>query len=518
MTRHLRRSSFALCTSIFLSLSGIGQTVVTDADVTRQAENTPPTDNWVLYTRAGTPPTAGVFVNGPGNPPLGCGSLQLTTVTGGEKVFLFNYDHVGEKLSEINSISYWTYRTAGNAQQVAALNVQIDKNGGTLQPGDFATLVFEPVYNTSQGAVVSGQWQQWIATGSGIWWSTQPINGQCAGATSTCDKTWAEIVTNNPDATILAVGINQGSGNPGLVSSVDAFTFDDVIYNFEPSADSDGDGQGDNCDTDDDGDGIPDANDNCPTIANPDQTDTDSDGQGNACDTDDDNDGVADGSDNCPLVANINQANNDNDALGDACDADDDNDGVPDANDNCPLAPNANQLDTDGDGQGNSCDNDDDGDGVIDAEDCDPLDKKNDKVLICHKGQTLCVAQNAVNAHLKHGDVVGPCSSTVAARTIKPAESVIINPEQFSLLGSPNPARGMIKLQYTIPADSRVNIKVYDLMGKEVGSLYSGNRTTGTYNIEYNTEKLNTGVYYCRMIATAEGKDHIETMKFIKVE
>ena len=32
------------------------------------------------------------------------------------------------------------------------------------------------------------------------------------------------------------------------------------------------------------------------------------------------------------------------------------------------------------------------------------------KVKICHKGQTLEVAQSAVQAHLNHGDVIGPCN------------------------------------------------------------------------------------------------------------
>ncbi|RPI65452.1 MAG: hypothetical protein EHM43_12760, partial [Ignavibacteriae bacterium] len=84
-------------------------------------------------------------------------------------------------------------------------------------------------------------------------------------------------------------------------------------------------------------------------------------------DTDADDDGVDDAVDNCPSVANADQTNTDGDSYGNACDADDDNDGVADASDNCPLTANANQTDTDNDGIGNVCDTDDDGDGVADA-------------------------------------------------------------------------------------------------------------------------------------------------------
>ncbi len=56
-----------------------------------------------------------------------------------------------------------------------------------------------------------------------------------------------------------------------------------------------------NIDSDDDG--VLDDDDNCPAIANDDQTDTDSDGDGDACDSDDDNDGVADADDVYPLDA-----------------------------------------------------------------------------------------------------------------------------------------------------------------------------------------------------------------------
>ena len=91
--------------------------------------------------------------------------------------------------------------------------------------------------------------------------------------------------------------------------------------------------------TDADGDGIPDDVDNCPAIANADQTDTDGDGTGDACDSDDDGDGVADDADNCPLTANADQLDTDSDGQGNACDSDDDGDGDPDTTDCAPLDP-----------------------------------------------------------------------------------------------------------------------------------------------------------------------------------
>ncbi|MEM1260119.1 MAG: thrombospondin type 3 repeat-containing protein [Bacteroidota bacterium] len=101
-------------------------------------------------------------------------------------------------------------------------------------------------------------------------------------------------------------------------------------------------------DNDDDDDGILDINDNCPLLANVDQTDTDGDGEGDTCDLDDDNDGIADVIDICPLVPNPGQEDFDGDGIGNVCDDDVDGDGVPNAFDLCPETPLDAVVDVDG--------------------------------------------------------------------------------------------------------------------------------------------------------------------------
>ncbi len=104
---------------------------------------------------------------------------------------------------------------------------------------------------------------------------------------------------------------------------------------------------------DSDGDGLPNYNDNCPFVSNPDQNDSDGDGVGDVCD-------------NCLLISNPDQADGDDDNMGNACDncptvsnpdqADGDSDGVGNVCDNCPLISNPDQADSDSDGVGNVCD------------------------------------------------------------------------------------------------------------------------------------------------------------------
>jgi hypothetical protein len=223
-----------------LTLAAGNNTVtVGESDIARETENATPTRSWVLYTRTGN--ETGAFVTGPATPPLGSGSLHLVTPTASEKVTLFNYDHIGTALADIQGISYSTYKAASAGVQFPSINIQVDVNGGSLGSGEFRTFVWEP-YQQSGFVDATGVWQSRdaIASGNGVWWSTEgsPPGDGSRGCGQSTPCTWTAILAAFPGATIVGgFGINQGSGNGGLDASVDALRIayggNSVTYNFE---------------------------------------------------------------------------------------------------------------------------------------------------------------------------------------------------------------------------------------------------------------------------------------------
>ena len=194
--------------------------------------------------------------------------------------------------------------------------------------------------------------------------SGDPHDNPCTGGqTSGCDDNCPDV--GNPSQADLD---EDGTGN---ICDPDFDTDDDGIPN-------DGDNSGDPHDNPCANNQTEQCDDNCPNVANPDQTDTDEDGTGDACesgtDSDSDNDGILDTDDNCPDTPNPEQTDTDTNGVGDSCeDTDDDgiyddgdNSGDPydnpctggeteDCDDNCLETENSDQADEDGDGSGDVC-------------------------------------------------------------------------------------------------------------------------------------------------------------------
>lgn len=222
--------------------AAVGTTVVKAVDVTAAA---PPVTDKTWYeadTRSGGDNS---FVSGPGTAPLGSGSLRQTTDSaiggsGNAKVQLFNYAAFGTDLDLLDTLTFQGYRSSASTTGAAphlSLNVAVYANGGT---SGFTTLVYEPVYQAGgAGAITNDTWQAWDAlqSGAGIWWSTQPITGVCANA---CYVPWTTITSNNPNAAIIGIAFNVGSGITGQFTGyADALTVGiggaTTTFDFEPT-------------------------------------------------------------------------------------------------------------------------------------------------------------------------------------------------------------------------------------------------------------------------------------------
>ncbi|MEE9432316.1 MAG: PQQ-dependent sugar dehydrogenase, partial [Melioribacteraceae bacterium] len=83
-----------------------------------------------------------------------------------------------------------------------------------------------------------------------------------------------------------------------------------------------------------------------------------------------------------------------------------------------------------------------------------------------------------------------------------------ITPSNFELLQNyPNPFNPSTNIKYTIPVETThklslpVQLKIYDLLGKNIATLVEQNKTSGNYTIEFDASSLTSGIYFYRIIA-----------------
>lgn len=88
------------------------------------------------------------------------------------------------------------------------------------------------------------------------------------------------------------------------------------------------------------------------------------------------------------------------------------------------------------------------------------------------------------------------------------SEVVIGVPDKFALSQNfPNPFNPETKINFQIPTDGFVSLKVFDNSGKEVATLVNQSMTAGFHTTNFNASTLSSGVYFYRL----------ETQGFVKV-
>lgn len=75
-------------------------------------------------------------------------------------------------------------------------------------------------------------------------------------------------------------------------------------------------------------------------------------------------------------------------------------------------------------------------------------------------------------------------------------------PSNFCLLQNyPNPFNPVTNIQYSVPNLEFIQIKIFDILGKEIITLINEEKYAGTYNVEFNATNLSSGVYFYIMKA-----------------
>lgn len=92
-------------------------------------------------------------------------------------------------------------------------------------------------------------------------------------------------------------------------------------------------------------------------------------------------------------------------------------------------------------------------------------------------------------------------------------------PGKFALSQNyPNPFNPSTKINYDLPFDSKVSIKIFDVTGKEVSSVLNQTQTAGYYTVNFNAASLASGVYFYQINANGGNQSFVKTLKMMLIK
>jgi len=156
-------------------------------------------------------------------------------------------------------------------------------------------------------------------------------------------------------------------------------------------------------------------------------------------------------------------------------DEDSDNDGLINKDDNCPYSANAGQEDMDSDNIGDICDEDLDGDGILNLYD-------------------NCLLINNPGQEDSDGDGIGDLCQYPAG--VKPVAG-----QQYMFDAYPNPFADYTTIKYSVPVESYVVIRIFDILGNQVTSLVGTEMLPGNYELIWDSKEYSDGIYFFSIFA-----------------
>jgi hypothetical protein len=88
-------------------------------------------------------------------------------------------------------------------------------------------------------------------------------------------------------------------------------------------------------------------------------------------------------------------------------------------------------------------------------------------------------------------------------------------PSEFELSQNyPNPFNPVTKINFSIPKDGIVSLKVFDIFGREVARLANGRLSAGSYSVDFDGNRFSSGTYFYKL--ESEGFSDVRKMLLVK--
>ena len=88
-------------------------------------------------------------------------------------------------------------------------------------------------------------------------------------------------------------------------------------------------------------------------------------------------------------------------------------------------------------------------------------------------------------------------------------------PESYSLAQNyPNPFNPSTTIRFSLPNAGKTQLKIYDLLGREVADLIDEFRNAGTHTVTFDASRLATGIYFYKL--TAGNFNQVRKMMLVK--
>ncbi len=100
------------------------------------------------------------------------------------------------------------------------------------------------------------------------------------------------------------------------------------------------------------------------------------------------------------------------------------------------------------------------------------------------------------------------------AVSVKSTDATAIPKSFFVDQNYPNPFNPSTTIVYGLPEEASVTVRVYNLLGQEVSTLFEGKQSAGIHNVKFDAGSLGSGVYLYRVQAGSMGA--IKRMILIK--